>query len=106
MKPPYGLERPPISRELRKQIEAEREWIEHRSAEKRRLFFALMGEDVGLPTADELAAMGSMSVNTSADRSSDDPYARFVPVGSLIGIDDLADAVSEDCGPVAKGALK
>jgi hypothetical protein len=101
--------RPPISRELRKRIQAEREWIEKRGAEKRRLFFATMkAAGHSLPHLEDVDALGSASRPGEPDggEGEDDPYSRFVPVGDLIGIDELADAVSEEFGPAIRGAFK
>jgi hypothetical protein len=46
------------------------------------------------------------STTTQSAPDGDDPYARFVPMGDLIDVDELADAVSEECGAVAAGGLK
>jgi hypothetical protein len=52
--------RPAISRELRTQIEAERRWIERRSAEMRERFFAIMAvrsDDPAPDLTDELVSI-------------------------------------------------
>ena len=110
MKREGAFKRPPISRDLRKKIEAEREWIRQLTATKRRLFVTAM-EAAGrcLPRIQGVDVLGSTATKPSepdGGEDGDDPYARFVPVGPLIDIQELYDAVSEDATHGAKGALK
>jgi hypothetical protein len=105
MKSEGSHKRPPTSRALRKQIEAEREWIGRLTKEKRRLFVATM-EAAGHCVVPLEGVDAVASTTTQSAPDGDDPYARFVPVGDLIDVDELADAVSEECGAVAAGGLK